>query len=246
MSTNATEHASDWDVQRERLSAYLDRQLPAAEHAALERHVAGCARCTAELAELRQVVTLLRALPTPRVPRSFALPETDVSRQISARAASTPRTGVVRAPRWTAVAEWAGGLAAAAGIVLLLGAALGGLTGHIASNAGASMSAYQRVPGGSGSGYGANRAQPAPTGSASYDTSQRGTPARVASPSTVVATSAPTVAPTSTQPGAGARSLQTHPEEGPPGLVDTPVVGGGLLAAGTVVFVLARRRRRSG
>ena len=39
-----------------RLSEYLDDELPPAERAELERHLASCAGCTATLAELRDVV----------------------------------------------------------------------------------------------------------------------------------------------------------------------------------------------
>lgn len=40
----------------------------------LQRHLRGCELCQQELAELRQTVALLRALPQPKLPRSFALP----------------------------------------------------------------------------------------------------------------------------------------------------------------------------
>ena len=40
----------------------------------LQLHLSGCELCQQELAELRQTVALLRALPQPKLPRSFALP----------------------------------------------------------------------------------------------------------------------------------------------------------------------------
>ncbi|MFI5275090.1 MAG: zf-HC2 domain-containing protein, partial [Ktedonobacterales bacterium] len=123
MSTNITNHRTDWEAQRERLSAYIDGRLPAAERAALEQHLPTCARCANELAELRRTVALLRALPTPALPRSFALP----TRPRVATTAGAPRPAASRSvPRWAAAAQWAGGLAAAAGLILVLGSALGG------------------------------------------------------------------------------------------------------------------------
>lgn len=68
------EQMHNWDERREQLSALLDGALPAAERAQLEAHLAGCAACRAELESLRRMSALLRALPQPALPRSFALP----------------------------------------------------------------------------------------------------------------------------------------------------------------------------
>ncbi|MBI3966924.1 MAG: zf-HC2 domain-containing protein [Chloroflexi bacterium] len=57
----------------ERLSEYLDGGLPAEERVAIDRHLATCADCRAELESLRATVVALRALPTLRAPRSFVL-----------------------------------------------------------------------------------------------------------------------------------------------------------------------------
>src|SRR5690242_10748436 len=85
------QHAGDWDEQRERLSAYLDDELGAEERAALERHLPGCARCQAELADLRDVRALLGALPMPAAARSFTLPDDGVVPQpIAAAVARRP------------------------------------------------------------------------------------------------------------------------------------------------------------
>ncbi|HKS68809.1 MAG TPA: zf-HC2 domain-containing protein, partial [Ktedonobacterales bacterium] len=80
---NGREHA-DREVLRERLSAYLDGELAPGDDAALERHLATCAECRDELAGLREVRALLRALPQPALPRSFALPATTGVAQIPA------------------------------------------------------------------------------------------------------------------------------------------------------------------
>ena len=57
-----------------RLSAFIDRQLSAEEQAQTEEHLRTCELCQQQLAELRQMVTLLHALPQPKLPRSFTLP----------------------------------------------------------------------------------------------------------------------------------------------------------------------------
>ena len=43
------------DVWTDRLSEYLDDELPPRERAELERHLLGCAECSGTLAELRQL-----------------------------------------------------------------------------------------------------------------------------------------------------------------------------------------------
>ncbi len=47
----------------ELLSAYIDHELPAADMAAVERHLAACDTCRAEYEELRGLSTLVRELP---------------------------------------------------------------------------------------------------------------------------------------------------------------------------------------
>ncbi|MGH2487125.1 MAG: anti-sigma factor family protein, partial [Ktedonobacterales bacterium] len=49
MSSGANDYHEDWDLQRERLSAYLDDELDTAERASLERHLAECEQCRAAL-----------------------------------------------------------------------------------------------------------------------------------------------------------------------------------------------------
>src|SRR5881394_4014668 len=52
----------------ERLSAFVDGDLPPGEAAALRAHAAGCAGCTAAIAELRALVANARALAAPEPP----------------------------------------------------------------------------------------------------------------------------------------------------------------------------------
>ena len=52
----------------ERLSAFVDGDLPPAEAGAVRAHASGCADCTAALADLRALVTNVRALDVPEPP----------------------------------------------------------------------------------------------------------------------------------------------------------------------------------
>lgn len=65
---------SDRHLTTEQLSALLDEQLSGEERAVCEAHLRTCPRCRSELADLRQTVALLHALPAPELPRSFTLP----------------------------------------------------------------------------------------------------------------------------------------------------------------------------
>lgn len=112
---------TDWDAQRERLSAYLDGELSAEERANLEAHLSGCAECARELAALRQTKALLGALPAPALPRSFSLPE-------KLRPLPAPRAV---APRWSRPLQALGGLAAMIGLGFLITSAFP----HVINNA---------------------------------------------------------------------------------------------------------------
>jgi hypothetical protein len=57
----------------DRLSAYIDHQLPPAEQAALEQRLAHEPELRAALAELRLTVRAVRALPMVKPPRNFTL-----------------------------------------------------------------------------------------------------------------------------------------------------------------------------
>jgi anti-sigma factor RsiW len=58
----------------ENMSAYIDKQLTPREAARLERHLAVCKSCPADLATLRQAKLVLQRAPVLPVPRSFMLP----------------------------------------------------------------------------------------------------------------------------------------------------------------------------
>lgn len=67
------------------LNAYLDGALSPADREAAVAHLAGCAACAADLAELDATVALLRGLPQYRPRRSFTLgPEHAAARRPAA------------------------------------------------------------------------------------------------------------------------------------------------------------------
>ena len=65
---------NDQHLATEQHSAFLDSQLSSEEQAAYTTHLQDCQQCQDALASLRQTVALLKALPQPELPRSFALP----------------------------------------------------------------------------------------------------------------------------------------------------------------------------
>jgi hypothetical protein len=64
----------DEHLTTEQRSAFLDKQLSSQEQAIVDTHLRDCQQCQQALAELRQTVALLHALPQVEVPRSFTLP----------------------------------------------------------------------------------------------------------------------------------------------------------------------------
>jgi hypothetical protein len=75
------------DQWTDRLSEYLDGELPADERARLDAHLQGCADCTATLIELKRVTVRARAL-TDREPQNDLWPV------IAASIGATPPAGV--------------------------------------------------------------------------------------------------------------------------------------------------------
>ncbi len=65
---------SEHDRCRQDLSAYIDGNLSPREAARVEKHLAACTTCRAELDQLRGMVGMLRDMPAVPLPRSFLLP----------------------------------------------------------------------------------------------------------------------------------------------------------------------------
>ena len=60
-------------IREDRLNDYVDDLLCREERAEVERHLVGCAGCTAEVARLRNLVAGLGALPVQMAPESDLL-----------------------------------------------------------------------------------------------------------------------------------------------------------------------------
>ena len=261
---NGREHA-DREALRERLSAYLDGELAPDDAAALERHLATCPECRDDLAGLREVRALLRALPSPALPRSFALPPSTapqasrppaVVRPLpdrSARAATSGRARPAPAavPALARAAQWVGSLAAVFGLLLIVATAV--LGGH--PGAASTFSAAAPAGGSSHLPQGSQATQQRATTPAPQ------TPTRssaVLGPGTPATTPAPTPYPSPTASfGPGISNSPAVPTAtGSPLSASTaaepfpvlPATGAGLFAGGIVLFgagsVAARRRRR--
>jgi hypothetical protein len=79
----------------DKLSEYLDGELPDGERRAVEKHLRSCAECSAVLADLKRVVARAREVGTG-VPRP---PSADLWDGIAARIESRPISFTPRAPR---------------------------------------------------------------------------------------------------------------------------------------------------
>jgi len=114
---------------RDSLQAYLDARLDARERLEVERHLASCPACAAELEALRRMASLVRGLSHPPVPPGF---HDDLLRRVRAEATSAAvaegraRQGsrlrrlldTVAPRRWSTAARTA--VVAAAAVVLVL------------------------------------------------------------------------------------------------------------------------------
>lgn len=102
----------------DRLSAYLDGALRAAEAERVRVHLERCAQCRGEWEALRRTVALLRTLPEQEVPAGF---RARVMERVAASSRQPAVTRAARAARWPRLAAWA---AAAAVAATVLGAVL--------------------------------------------------------------------------------------------------------------------------
>jgi hypothetical protein len=82
---------------RERLPEYAEGKLGGRLRARMERHLAQCARCAAEVEEIRAVIEAVRAVPSEAVPEHLVA---RVRRAVHERASAPPAPGQL----WTRVA----------------------------------------------------------------------------------------------------------------------------------------------
>lgn len=258
--------------QRALLAAWLDDELAPAERAELDRHLDACGWCRDEVAAQREVRGLLRALPAPPLPRSFALPAAGPSAAPSSPI-SQPTVGVVarrarvvttfpdlastatRGSRAIAITQRVGGLAAALGFALLVGYLVLGRSGQplTADTTGGSLYAPAR------NSSGAQATSPAaPTTPTSHlPAGVSGPPPGTGTAATATAQANTGATATTQTPTSATRTSQQNPEqtstttpavnEASTTAPAVPLVGGGLLGGGLLVFVsagVARRRDR--
>jgi hypothetical protein len=240
---------SDWESQRERLSAYLDGEVSPAERAELDAHMRDCEPCQRELAALRQTRALLRTLPTPALPRDFSLPEQPV---VAARSRA--------APAWARPAQAIGTIAAMIGLAFLIATALPnlphGMAGSATSASGGSAAYNATLPGTAPAATTASPVTATPGGEQSADAA---TPHATASNTIYSSKKTPTsvtAGPDSTAPAAAGTYAPDHNASGAhsePAAASTqpfpvaPVAGFTLLFGGAAAVAagsLARRRSR--
>lgn len=109
------------DVERHfdaELQDALDNRLPAAERAALDAHLAGCAQCRARFEALAAAKAALARLRTSEVPAELRTRVFNALNSDAARSGETPASTAARV--WGAVPRWAAVLAAAAIVVLVV------------------------------------------------------------------------------------------------------------------------------
>ncbi len=236
---------SDKHLTTEQLSALLDAQLSQDEQAICKAHLRTCAQCRAALAALRQTVALLHALPTPELPRSFALPtnvtylqERPQHEAIPVDTPSRPSLPAIQQRRPTPLRHSArilSTLVAVIGLFFLLPSLLGMLP-HLGGENASTASSGSAVP------AAAPQHTPAIRGAAHSTTS---VPNKSAPSRTPVATPSPTF---QNEPQATATQ---HPSSSlPPPILDinTPrgqqEVGITLFALGIVGIIVTRRRKQ--
>jgi len=250
----------DQHLTTEQLSASLDQQLAPQEQDQLDAHLKTCEECQVKLAELRQTVALLHALPQPKLPRSFALPVETVAVPVvtprerateavavvtpgeQKRRSETPRSSRPDRPRLTYIRTTIrvmSTLAAMVGVIFLLSGLLGGL--HTGGGATTSASA------GIAPSTAQNASKPEATPAANVPKPTRtvasavGELSPIASTSAAVATPEPSPTTFAANNNGGGTSTQSQrlsePPPAPP-LIDLSTAGGRALL-GIILLVLS-------
>ena len=119
------------DDALDQLTDYLDDALPAPAKAVLDAHMADCAECRRELAEVREVIALLHAVPTEPMPEALpgrifaaldALPESvpGLAESVAPESAQVLATAPVAVTPWWKRINLPSAMAGAVAAVALL------------------------------------------------------------------------------------------------------------------------------
>jgi anti-sigma factor RsiW len=238
-----------WEQQREQLSALLDNELEEQERAELEAHLPTCAECRAELESLRRAKALVRAMPLPALPRSFALPldAASIPEQPLQAAAARPTPGSARPlPGGTKARrsnrrpsvrtlQWISTIAAVLGIVLFLS----GVFSNLSFSHGATTSALSsNAPAAAGTGQSSGTITPSPSTERTPSDTQSGDK----TPAPTSGRSAPTPTDGGQQPGVQHTPVSSADSAG--ALISATGLGGLLLIFSACGFALAWALRR--
>jgi cell division septation protein DedD len=139
----------DRHLTTEQLSAYLDGHLSPQELSPCDAHLNTCKQCQQTLAELRETVALLHALPQPTLPRSFLLPADISVARLAPVQPPTPLSITARRRRWPShvhsMVRVVSTIAAVIGIAFLL-SSLVGVAPQFGGSASTSSSTSAPVP----------------------------------------------------------------------------------------------------
>lgn len=228
-SSEFEEFHVDWERQRDALSALLDGELEPERRQQLERHLATCEQCRAEHASLGLTRALVRALPQPALPRSFALP---VETTPTVRSIVDARARRAHSGAFSRLSQRVGSLVAAAGLILLIGSWLTSVSSPMRSSSGAAKFAPQGA--GAQNTHITTTAAPAHT-APPYTGATRGPEAGTS------ATSAPTPASASATATATLSRVATHPNNDSASSVPIlPLTGAGLTVGGVLLVVAGK------
>jgi Putative zinc-finger len=244
---------NDRHLTIEQLSALLDKQLSQEEEAVFSAHLRTCIQCQGVLADLRQTVSLLHALPQASVPRSFVLPVGIAP--VQERPVIVPTTNITPFPaartrsRGTYIIQRSlramSTIAAVLGFIFILSGAITSLP-HFGGGGTATSSSSGSAPAATGQHElaGTLTANHAPTATHQRQIDNQGTPITTPKPTgaaTPAGTKSATDGPLSTQTNRGLSLPPILDLSRPEGFTG---VGSILLLIGILGIIFTRRRQQ--
>ena len=244
---------NDRHLTTEELSSSLDGQLTETEQAQRDEHLKTCEECQLKLADLRETVAVLHALPQPRLPRSFVLSAEAVATPLTAHREErgAPQTISKRRRRWPTYIQTTirtmSTLAAMVGIVLVL-AGLLSVVPHGGGAAATSGSVPMAAPAAASTANSEHSSSGSTTQSQAKTAPSATTTAKTFAPNAPT----PTAQPTSPPENTGMQQPQdtSVPEARLPAFLDLNTAAGRtslgilLLVLSIVGFVLLARQRK--